>query len=567
VTTATAPAEDESPAALPWARRLVTSTWGAAIVLLGAYLVLSLLMDPMGSLGTDTGGKVATLEVMTSDGISVDPDVGYWAAEVDPDGAHHGLWYTSLVGDRYVNVTTLPMIEIAAPLYRVGGYRAALLLPIGGAIAAAFAARALARLAEADDRRAWIAYWAVGLASPLTIYALDLWEHTLGVALVAWGLVALLHVRGWRSALVGGVVAGLAFGAAFSMRTEALVYGFVAVAVCCVTSGLRGRWAAMLATGTGAAAGVAAAVGANLLLESAVLGESFRAGRASATAGGGGSDLAMRLEEALITAAGLLPSADPADIALGVALAVALVVAARASTDSTHRRLALGAGAVAAALYLFRVLEGPGFVPGLVAAAPLAAVGLAFVPVGWAGRQIAAVALISLPLVWYFQYAGGAVPQWAGRYILPSAVLLVVLGVVASDRMPGAAFRAFLVAAVVVTGFGLVWMSERTHEIGQAARDVEAFPEPVLVSSENFFLRELGAVYDGRSTKWLSARDASEADGAVALLAGGADNRFAYLTRATGAKEFDGFRAVGERSYDWLGVPWRVVTYERSSSP
>jgi hypothetical protein len=130
--------------------------------------------------------------------------------------------------------------------------------------------------------------------------------------------------------------------------------------------------------------------------------------------------------------------------------------------------------------------------------------------------------------------------------------------------MPRAAVRSFLVASVLITGFGLVWMSERTHEIGRATRDVAAFPEPVVVSSENFFLRELGAAYDGESTRWLSARSAGEAGAAVEVVEALAEDRFAYLTRTTGpAQEFPGFEPVGERAYDWLGVPWRVITYER----
>ena len=45
---------------------------------------LSLLMSPKGYLGTDTGGKVATLEVMAHHGGGLDPDLGYWAARWDP---------------------------------------------------------------------------------------------------------------------------------------------------------------------------------------------------------------------------------------------------------------------------------------------------------------------------------------------------------------------------------------------------------------------------------------------------------------------------------------------------
>ena len=41
------------------------------------------LNDPRGTLGTDTGGKLATLHMMEQRG-SLDPDVGYWAAALRP---------------------------------------------------------------------------------------------------------------------------------------------------------------------------------------------------------------------------------------------------------------------------------------------------------------------------------------------------------------------------------------------------------------------------------------------------------------------------------------------------
>jgi hypothetical protein len=43
-------------------------------------------------------------------------------------------------------------------------------------------------------------------------------------------------------------------------------------------------------------------------------------------------------------------------------------------------------------------------------------------------------------------------------------------------------------------------------------------------------------------------------------------DEFAFLTSASGpAPDFEGFEAVGERPYVWLGVPWRVITYHRAA--
>jgi len=75
----------------------------------------------------------------------------------------------------------------AYPLYLVGGDRAVLLLPMLGALVCALAARALARRLGGGD--GWAAFWIIGLASPVAIYALDFWEHSIGLALMLWGVV------------------------------------------------------------------------------------------------------------------------------------------------------------------------------------------------------------------------------------------------------------------------------------------------------------------------------------------------------------------------------------------
>ncbi len=554
----------------PWSRRLVTAPVTAGLVLLVAYVGLSFLMDPMGGLGTDTGGKVATMEVMAQRPLGLDPDVGYWAAEADPDAGFHGLFYTAVIGDRFVNVTTLPMLELGAPLYRVGGYRLALLLPMLGAIAAAFAGRRLALRVGAEDDTAWKAFWVLGLASPLAVYALDFWEHTPGVALLLWGLVALLATvdeeRRLRS-LWWGAWAGLAFGAAYSMRTEALVYAFVATAVVSAYLLWCRRWAEMLGNGLGVVGGLVVTVLATTALEVAVLGESFRSGRASGTAGGGGSGLDLRLKEAVVTGAGLFADLKPRSLAVAGLLAVALLVTAYFAGRAGGERIAAAAGAVAVGLFLVRVAQDVGFVPGLLAATPLAAVGLARMPATRNARLLGVIALGALPLVWLFQFTGGAGPQWAGRYILTSGALLLLLGVVALPSLPRWGRRYFVTASIVVTMVGLIWLSERSHAVGEAARDVAAFPEDVVVSTQAFWLRELGAVYEGEGTRWLSVRDETALDDALEVVRDQEVESLALVevgAPATPVREVPGFEVTGERSYAWLDVPWTVTVYTRT---
>src|SRR5205823_3246135 len=157
----------------------------ACALVLAVFVGLSFVNDSRGFLGTDTGAKVATLKVMRQH-AGLDPDVGYWAAAHDPTGRLHPLYDTVRVGHRWIAVTTLPVLYLGHPLYDLGGYRLALLLPMLGTMAAALASRALARRLGADERLGWVAFFVVALGSPLALYALDFWEHSIGVALMGW---------------------------------------------------------------------------------------------------------------------------------------------------------------------------------------------------------------------------------------------------------------------------------------------------------------------------------------------------------------------------------------------
>ncbi len=193
--------------------------------------VRSPLNDPRGTLGTDTGGKLATLRVMERHGGLV-PDIGYWAEAADPDGDAPPAVLHDRVGEQWVNVTTLP-----------DALRLVSAVPIGGT-APSCCCRCSGRC-SAPSRRVhsragwaaagWTAFWAVGLASPVAIYALDFWEHSLGLALMLWGVVVVLDVIDGRAGWRGAIGAGALFGAAATMRQEALVYLAVAGTVLGVT--------------------------------------------------------------------------------------------------------------------------------------------------------------------------------------------------------------------------------------------------------------------------------------------------------------------------------------------
>lgn len=538
----------------------------ACALLLAAYVGLSLFNDPRGYLGTDTGGKVATLRVMEQHG-RLDPDLGYWAERWDPEGQVHPLYYTSKVGDRWVNATTLPMLYAGYPLYRLGGYRLALLLPMLGSVLGALAARALARRLSATD--GWAAFWIVGLASPLTIYALDFWEHSLGVAAMAWAVVVLVDVlRGDRSP-PWAFAAGALFGAAATLRNEALVYGLVAVAGTCLVVWLaRRQFAAAVVAGTLATVGLAVPLLANESLERVTVGQAIRTGRVTGTASSafsGDAERSKRVEEAMLNAAAITPRQEPSSYLVGFALLALLAYVAVRSSRAGDAGPAVIAVVGAGALYLIRFGYGFGFVPGMIAATPLAAVGLAL---GWGsltGRYALGVGLAALPLVWATQFLGGAAPQWAGRYTLLTGLLLGVAGIVVLPRMRVWAQRALVGMAIVVTAFGLAWTSIRTNGFGSGLAELNRRTEPVLISRIGHLAREGGAFYGDR--RWLTAPSDRDHERAVDVLEQAGIRRFALvdLEKAGSRPVPAGWREAGRAEVELLdGIRLQVTTYESS---
>ncbi|MDQ1465603.1 MAG: hypothetical protein QOH10_18, partial [Actinomycetota bacterium] len=372
--TEASPTPADSPPAEARARALLARPLAAALVLLVCYIGVAALNDSRGFLGTDTGAKVATLHVMQTRHTNV-PDVGYWAAADDPQGSLHPLYDTRRVGDRFVAVTTLPMIMLARPLWALGGDRLALLLPMLGGIAVAAAARALAK--RLGSRSPATVFWVIGLGSPVFLYALDLWEHTLGLACMAWGIVLLHDCWSGRAEWRAAVGAGVLFGLGATMRTEALLYGAVATAVTVVAIVVTERTlrrAVPVAIGT--LAGIVPVLVANDRLERVILGGSLRSARAAGTVGAAGSEVGTRLGEALRTSIGLNYASLRVEALAGGCLAAALIAAAvmLATGRGRPRHQAELLGAVAL-LLVVRFHSGLSFVSGFVPALPIAAFG------------------------------------------------------------------------------------------------------------------------------------------------------------------------------------------------
>ena len=472
------------------------------LALFGIYVALVLVCDPRGTLGSDTGAKVATLRVMQEHSTVV-PTVGYWAKAQDPQGLVHPLLYSNLINGRFVNITTLPMLLAAYPLWALGGYRLALLIPILGAIGCALAVRGLARRLGA--RNPDLAFWVVGLASPVAVYALDLWEHTAGLALMLFGVAKMLDAGADEGRTRDALFAGLLFGGAASMRTEAFVYGFVTGAVVFgVMLWTTHNWRAVLRRGGAAVAGFVTMVVANTVLEQLVLGSSLRAGRASGAAGASGADVGLRLSEALTTSVGPNLGLTSMEVLSACCVTAFVVAVSLGIKRNWSRRRMFDTVLILGFPIALRVVAKPAFVPGFLLAFPMAALGIAMIRFFPRGQVVAAIAVGRLPLVWATEYVGGAGPQWGGRYVLVSSVLLgVVACVVAFDLAPVVA-KGTLVLCVVITAVGVTYLAQRSRSIDAAGRRIAALQDDVVISRDGFLLRDFGAYYTDKRP-WLTA--------------------------------------------------------------
>lgn len=524
--------------------------WVAALVVLAVYGVLALLNSTGGYLGTDTGAKVITLDRMVEEG-TIRPDVGYWAEEWDPGGDYHPLFDTRQKGDGgWVNVTTLPMLIAAQPLYDVGGYRLALLWPMLGSVLAAFACRDIARRL-AGEREGWWTFWVVALASPLTVYALDLWEHSLGAGLMLTAVGLLLRAlddRWWPALTVG---AGAGFGASASMRAETFVVAFVAVAATGLQLLARRDLLRGFGVGVATVAGFVVPWLANAALETE-LAANPRTERVSGQARREWwTELGERGEEALVTWFGL-PGADyPGNVLLGACAVAALILAVVLQRRGAERPTVLAVGAVAV-IFVLSFTSGLSFVSGALVASPFAAV--AGLGRNGSGRWwLIGVAIVTTVLTWMFQLTGGAGPQWGGRYLLVPTLLLTTLGIVAlverDDRRAAVVVTAF---AVVVTAFGVLWLNHRSHEVEGFFDDLAAQPEDVVISDNGFLVREAGPAYEDRL--YLSVGRRGTVEGAVEVVADAGFQTFAVLTRRSEAPDVDA-ELTGSSEVRFLGVP------------
>lgn len=552
-------------------RRPVT----VAIGLLLFYVALSFTASPDGYLSTDVGGKTAALAAMTERGDWA-TDMGYWAEDSDPDGVVYPYAHTLRTDNGWwVNTTSITMVLLARPLWQIGGAHLILLLPMLSAVGAAVVAgRMQSRLDGSDGI---VAMLAVGIASPVMVYALDFWEHTPGVFLMALGCLAVMKAVEGLGAH-HGAAAGACFAIAASMRQEALVYGFVAGLVMTVALArselfaarrpIATRLRALLPSALMASSAVAF-LGLTIVIEEAYYGEALRSNRGAqaASAAAGLDGASERVTAALTTALSPVNGGNPGAYLMGGLLLFGLLWLGFEAERGHDTRVPMLAVALIGLPLAFRFVQfGPDFVSGMVPTTTLAAAGALFGVRRSQLRLVAAIALGSLPLVFATQYTAGAGPQWGGRYLLLSGYLLTICGCVGLARHHRALLSGLIAAGVAVSLGGVWFVSARTHDVASDMDRIEAFADgDVVVWFDPVIAREGGpAIVDQR---WLTSWADARSDALLGVLADESIDEFVYIDHpARPVPAFDGFVVADEAGTQMLEFFERRVTRFRSLS-
>ena len=490
----------------PWHRR----PWPIAGVLFSLYVVLGLLVDVNGHLASDIGGKIPSVEAM-AESNSFDPDIGYWFEDADPQGRFHPYFSTKLTSNgTWINSTTLVMLLPARFLWSLGGLRAILLLPMLGSLLAAFAARRLHRRLQPDSDGS-SSMWVVGLSSPALVYAFSFWEHSWGLGLMLAGITYVLDTCDENGNAKAALLSGLAFGAAATMRQEALVYGFIGGLAIAATWAWRKQWNSAGRFSALFSVGAIFPVALNALLEIYVLGTSIRTARASATAASSSVSTNDRIFDGLGSTIGAVSSRDFFSWTVTLLLAVSMLGLAvsvwRRSYIRDRPRATLIAVLVSWALWAAIIwLVGPVVVPGSMIAAPLSIFGLVGAVTTPRWRLPLAIGVLGpLPLVLATGFVGFGFAQWGGRYHLASTGVLVVMGLIWLAERDRTVLRVILGCTALVTVVGVVFVVNKTHEVGDAVQQIEqtTTPETVVVWRDSLVAREFGEQVRGRN--WLSA--------------------------------------------------------------
>jgi hypothetical protein len=238
------------------------------IVLLGlAYLAALVAMPPEALTHHDTGAKYLQVRNLRLTPGGLDYSINYPARPLDPGldfVPFRERYYYSDGQDRIYLQWPIFLALLTRVPWKLMGFWGLYFVPFLGGLGACWATYLLALAAGAPRRIAWLAIPLLGLATPLAIYALLFFEHTLSAMLVALSLVfaaraatALLsaraaaesgvrwwqRLRAWLGTPAGGMAAsGALLSLAVYFRSDLYIMAVVAGGLYALLAVRSGAW-------------------------------------------------------------------------------------------------------------------------------------------------------------------------------------------------------------------------------------------------------------------------------------------------------------------------------------
>ncbi|MBI5566738.1 MAG: hypothetical protein HY870_17695 [Chloroflexi bacterium] len=490
----------------------------------------------------DAGVKLWQVQGILHTGQLLAP-IHYPGAMYDPEHLYSPFvppWFLWQNGQPYSEYTS-PFIWLSAPLYGLFGHAGLLLVPwLGGALIVIVAAWLAWR--ASPTRWAALVPIVIGVSSPLLIYSLEFWEHTLGTLLALLALAALIKANEAYRPTRWLIAAGAALGLSLTMRAELYVYpiavviGWVVIrragsaSVALEIYSLRHMLERVVYPLRWVALGGLIIAGPWWLYETITWGSPLGPRLAQNIPGLGGEQMLARLgdttghnEVMLWPIEGAGSDVLPALLIGAVVLALGLAMLQRIQKSSTSiqrvgRWLLTAVLIGSAALTTWRLTQEQRpsdllttFPLVLMLLVPISSRPTHHIAVRW--LVVTALAYIGLVLI-ISPFEGGI--QWGPRFLLPAIALLAIVVVTRLDRAWGTIGRSerlelvLLVSVLFIAGAYSTWRGVDFMHRNQVASEfmsavIGNSPERVVVA-DSWFIPQ-SAPYAFADKIWLLAED------------------------------------------------------------
>lgn len=220
----------------------------ASALLFTFYLAIAWLFLQPGSLWTpDEGAKLLQIKSLRLDGAGLVFDIEYQGRRLDPElnyALSNPVRDLLRVVDGHLVFERLPLFSLAAlPFFTWFGMPGLYLLPALGAALAAL----LSALLAGDTSSRWSVFALVAFGSPILIYAVIFWEHTLATCLAIAGALVILRLRRRKDSRLSTrlptlLLAAVLLSAAFYLRQETLIFAAALLVATWIVFPMERRW-------------------------------------------------------------------------------------------------------------------------------------------------------------------------------------------------------------------------------------------------------------------------------------------------------------------------------------